>query len=72
MNIGEVDYKNRDGEIIKYGKQQARRNSFALCVIHNAINDMIIDYRKRMCQPHQLANNTKQLNLAKDWPNNLN
>jgi hypothetical protein len=71
-DLGKVNYKNRDGEIIKYGKEQARRNAFALCVIHRAINDMIIDYRNRMCEPDQISNITKQLNLAKDWPNNLN
>ena len=45
MDLGKVNYKNRDGEVIKYGKDQARRNAFALCVIHRVINDMIIDYR---------------------------
>lgn len=64
-DLGKVDYKNRDGDIIKLSRKQARRNAFSLCVVHSAINRMLIDYKKIHCGSN--ANLNMTLNLAKDW-----
>ena len=48
-NLGTVNYKNRDGEIIKLSPRQAKRNAFMLCTIHNALNEAMLDYKTRMC-----------------------
>ena len=48
-DLGKVNYKNRDGEIIKIGPTQAKRNAFMLCTIHSALNAAMYDYKRRMC-----------------------
>lgn len=65
LNSGTVRYKNRDGEIIKYGPKQGRRNAFMLCAIHRSINSMLMYYKTRMCPGTGSAINTnKTINLV--------
>jgi len=63
-DLGNVTYKNRDGEIIKIGKTYAKRNAFMLCTIHRAINAALVDYKQRMCTNGEFINHNKTINLA--------
>ena len=62
QDLGKINYKNRDGDIIKLTQKQARRNAFSLCVISTAINNMLVDYKEKMCG-HDF-NTTRSVNLA--------
>jgi peptidyl serine alpha-galactosyltransferase len=48
-NLGSVRYKNRDGEIVKYNAQEARRNAFMLCALHRGINEAVLDAKTMVC-----------------------
>ena len=65
-DLAKVDYKNRDGEIMKLGPIAVRRNAFALCVISRSINSMIIDYKTKMCRdtPNFSINRNVTINVA--------
>lgn len=65
-DLAKVDYKNRDGEIIKLGPIAVRRNAFALCVISRSINAMIVDYKTKMCghTPNNSINRNVTINVA--------
>ena len=52
-DLGTVDYKNRDGEKMRLSPEQARRNTFALCTVYQAINAAVLDYKQRMCGPDE-------------------
>lgn len=66
-DIALTKYKNRDGEIIAIGQKYARRNSFMLCGIHSAINELLRDFKRRMCTGPRAdkINLNMTLNLAK-------
>lgn len=63
LNISEVRYKNRDGEIIRLGPKSSRRGTFMLCTIHKAINAMLTYYKSKMCAPETI-NLTPSVNLV--------
>mmetsp|Transcript_26744 Transcript_26744/g.25617 ORF Transcript_26744/g.25617 Transcript_26744/m.25617 type:complete len:512 (-) Transcript_26744:103-1638(-) len=67
LDIGKTHYKNRDGEIVKLSPKQARRNAFALCVIHRSINAMLEYYKGKMCPLGAAINPAKTLNVV-HWP----
>jgi hypothetical protein len=75
LDLGTVDYKNRDGEIIKITPQQAKRNAFALCTIHRSINKMLTYYKRIMCTAESdVVNLNKTVNAVskKYWTNDGN
>jgi peptidyl serine alpha-galactosyltransferase len=62
--ITKVDFKDRDGEIVKMTRTEVKRSSFVLCVIHTAINAALLDYKTRMCQNVSNTNYEKTINVA--------
>jgi len=65
IDLPKLDYKNRDGDIIKLNRQESRRNAFAICILHHTINAAVINYRNVMCGNTTGAYNTeKSVNLA--------
>mmetsp|Transcript_3116 Transcript_3116/g.4807 ORF Transcript_3116/g.4807 Transcript_3116/m.4807 type:complete len:502 (-) Transcript_3116:106-1611(-) len=62
--IAKVDYKNRDGEIVKMSRTQVRRSAFVLCVLHSALNAALTDYKEKMCTNTTHANYDKSTNVA--------
>lgn len=62
-DISKLTYKNRDGEKVPLNRRQSRRHTFMLCIIHRAINDMLIHYKKQMCSPDTI-NYDKKINLV--------
>ena len=59
-----VDFKDRDGEIVKMSRKQVRRSSFVLCVLHTALNAALLDYKTRMCHNDTNTNYEKSVNVA--------
>ncbi|CAE7489782.1 unnamed protein product, partial [Symbiodinium microadriaticum] len=59
-----VDFKDRDGEIVKMSRKQVRRSAFVLCVIHTAMNAALLDYKSRMCTNSSSINYEKTVNVA--------
>jgi hypothetical protein len=69
-DLGKARFKNRDGDVMKMSKQQARRNAFALCTIHNSINSMLKHYKSKMCPPGSFVNLNGSINVvARDYWN---
>ena len=66
-DLGKVTYKNRDGEIIKLGPIQAKRNAFMLCTIHSALNAAMVDYKTRMCdENYDSVNYNRSINVVRN------
>lgn len=42
---------------------QTKREAFALCVVHSALNSALLDYKKRMCPNDGTTNYAKTLNI---------
>ena len=42
----------------------AKRNAFMLCTIHKAVNDALIDFKRRMCTHGEKINLEKTLRLG--------
>lgn len=62
-DLAKLRYKNRDGDIIKLGPQQAKRNAFMLCTLHRSINDMLMYYRLKTCPDHSKINRNQTESL---------
>ena len=60
------EYQIKQDEKVKFhGPKQAKRNSFALNVLHRSINSAVIDYKQKMCPNQgQDANYEKTMNVA--------
>ena len=52
---------------MKITVRQARRNAFAISVIHRSMNDMLLYYKRKMCPFPDSINNNKTVNAVK-WP----
>lgn len=63
--ITKVNFKDRDGEIVKMTRTQVKRSAFVLCVIHTALNAALLDYKTRMCKNFTNTNFDKSLNVAR-------
>eukprot|EP01038_Epipyxis_sp_PR26KG_P011460 gene11460-15352_t len=70
LDLGKVNYKNRDGQNMTLGPQQARRNAFMICVIHRSLNSLLIDYKSKMCSSTSIINYNKSINVVSNeyWP----
>lgn len=58
-----LNYKNREGEKVSLSRRQSRRQTFMLCIIHRALNDMLTYYKEKMCSPDTI-NYSKTVNLV--------
>ncbi len=58
-------YQIKDGKKVNYrGNKQAKRNAFALCVIHKAINAAVLDFKSKMCADDPRTKYNRVLNVA--------
>jgi len=63
-DLAAATYKVKSGQKVEMKNAlQTKREAFALCVIHSALNSALLDYKKRMCPNDGTTNYAKTLNI---------